>query len=233
MDGLLEDREVLAQGVRVELRACRHGHTAIVPRRPAMKVLWLRPSTGRPGHPAAGLGLRRRWQLEPGQIGRGEGVHRSRLQPVPHPLRGEGDGAGRPEPRPAQARRGHGRPPGARWRERHALVREPALEDADPAGGRVRGRRGTRRGEGPGLQARQDDARGLRRQVGLRLLPAGVRQPRLQGRRPDEGAEHAGDGQHDRSPRSAPTATRSSTRSGTRRSPTTTTTPARRSPTAR
>ena len=231
VDGVLEDRKIPSHGVRIELRACGHGHTAIVPRRRAMKVL--APSTDCFGHPAAGLGLRRRWRLEPGQIGRGQGVHRSRLQPVPHPFRGQGDGSGRPEPRPAQARCGHGRPPGARWWQRHALVREPALEDADPAGGRVRGRRGTRGGEGPGLQARQDDARGLRRQVGLRLLPAGVREPRVQRRRPDEGAEHAGDGQRDRPRRSEPTATRSSTRSGTRRSPSTTTTPARRSPTAR
>ena len=50
---------------------------------------------------------------------------------------------------------------------------------------------------------------------------------------PDEGAERRWRRTAPRSPRSAPTATRSSTRSDTRRSPTTTTTPARRSPTAR
>src|SRR5206468_6633212 len=36
---VLEDGEILAQRVRVELRACRHGHVAIVPSRLSMKAL--------------------------------------------------------------------------------------------------------------------------------------------------------------------------------------------------
>ena len=201
VDLLLEDREVGAQLLRVEGWASRHGHRAIVPRHRVMKLsattaVALRDSPARSGLRRLGHDLELTW---------GEGVRQCRLRRLPH-AQGRGvEGPGRAQPRRAEARPVDRRAAGAPGRERHALVRQEALERPDRAGGVVRLVGRAQLGNELRLQARQDDDRRVRAERQAFLLPAGVRQPHLQGGA-REGARPAGDRRlaHQRRPRRLP-----------------------------